>query len=371
MAEKEHSLSENRVNRIGREVHAVCPQFDAEAFARDVVAGFPRLGLKDRIAHTSKELSTHLPVGGLQAVDILLRSLPATPQDAGITNDFGFYIYAPHSHFVAAHCRTGEDLDQALDALRRFTAYFSAEDAMRYFIADFPTETFKVIESWTEDPDHRVRRLASECTRPRLPWSVRIPVDLDAGIPILDRLYGDASRFVTQSVANHLSDIAEDNLPLVLDALGRWRTEGRAAEKEFDFIAREALATRLKKGDAAAYEFLGYPSDPPVELSPIRLESNQLRIGERLVFAADLTAAASTKLRVNYVLSSPTKTGGRREKAYVLKTTAVHAGQTIELSKQHTLKSTATVTLVPGEYTLEIHVNGRRSEPVAFEVSKG
>ncbi|MEU1076203.1 MULTISPECIES: hypothetical protein [unclassified Streptomyces] len=368
MAEKEHSLSENRVNRIGREVHAVCPQFDAEAFARDVVAGFPRLGLKDRIIRTSKGLSTHLPVSGLQAVDILLRSLPATPQDAEITNDFGFYIYAPHSHFVAEHCRNDRDLEQALDALRRFTSYFSAEDAMRYFIADFPTETFKVIESWTADPDHRVRRLASECTRPRLPWSVRIPVAIDAGLPILDRLYGDASRFVTQSVANHLSDIAEDNLPLVLATLGRWRTEGHATQKEFDFIAREALATRLKKGDAAAYEFLGYPSDPPVQLSPVRLESNQLRLGDLLVFAADMTAAASTKVRVNYVISSPTKTGKRRVKAYVLKTTAVQAGQTIELSKGHALKSTATVTLIPGTYSIEIQVNGRSSAPVEFTV---
>ncbi|MFD4610054.1 hypothetical protein ACFWOT_18525 [Streptomyces sp. NPDC058440] len=368
MAEKEHSLSENRVNRIGREVHAVCPQFDAEAFARDVVAGFPRLGLKDRIARTSKGLSTHLPVSGLQAVDVLLRSLPDTPQDAGITNDFGFYIYAPHSHFVAEHCRTRRDLEQALDALRRFTSYFSAEDAMRYFIADFPTETFKVLESWIADPDHRVRRLASECTRPRLPWSVRIPVDLDAGIPILDSLYGDTSRFVTQSVANHLSDIAEDNLPLVLVTLGRWRTEGRATEKEFDFIAREALATRLKKGDAAAYEFLGYPSHPPVELSPVRLENNQLRLGDRLVFAADMTAAASTKVRVNYVISSPTKTGKRRVKAYVLKTTTVQAGQTIELCKEHALKSTATVTLIPGTYAIEIQVNGRSSAPVEFTV---
>ncbi|MFD7615578.1 hypothetical protein [Streptomyces sp. NPDC059802] len=369
MAEKEHSLSENRVNRIGREVHAVCPQFDAEAFARDVVAGFPRLGLKDRIARTSKGLSTHLPVSGLQAVDVLLRSLPATPQDAGITNDFGFYIYAPHSHFVAEHCRNGRDLEQALEALRRFTAYFSAEDAMRYFIADFPTETFKVIESWTADPDHRVRRLASECTRPRLPWSVRIPVDLDAGIPILDHLYGDASRFVTQSVANHLSDIAEDNLPLVLGTLGRWRTEGHASQKEFDFIAREGLATRLKKGDAAAYEFLGYPSDPPVALSPVRLETTRLRLGDQLLFTADLTATAATRLRINYVLSSPTKTGKRRVKAYVLKTTALAAGQRIELSKQHALKSTATVTLVPGTYTLEIQVNGRPSAPAQFHVA--
>ncbi|MEU9167662.1 hypothetical protein AB0D34_07665 [Streptomyces sp. NPDC048420] len=371
MAEKEHALSVNRINRIATEVHAVCPEFDAEQFARDVVGGFPRLALKARIARTSHGLSTYLPVDGLQAVDVLLRSLPASPEEAGASTDFGLYIYAPHSHFVAQYCRSGPDLEQALEALRRLTPYFSAEDAMRYFIRDFPTETFKAVESWTEDPDHRVRRLASECTRPRLPWSVNIPVGIDAGLPILDRLYGDANRFVTQSVANHLHDIAEDDLNLVLGTLGRWKSEGRAEQKEFAFIAREALRSRLKKGDTAAYEFLGYPSNPPAELSPIRLERTQLRLGETLVFAADLTASASTNLRVNYVLCSPTKTGKRREKAYVLKTTAAQAGQTITLGKQHLLRSTATVTLMPGEYTLEIHVNSRRSEPVAFHVTEG
>lgn len=94
-------------------------------------------------------------------------------------------------------------------------------------------------------------------------------------------------------------------------------------------------------------------------------------IGERLVFAADLTARASTKLRMNYVLSSPTKSGGRRVKTYTLKTTTIQAGQTIELSRQYAQKSTSTVTLVPGEYTLQIQVNGRRSKPVVFNVTEG
>ncbi len=369
MAEKEHALSETRINRIGREVQAACPEFDAEAFAHDVLGDLPGLGLKARIARTSQALHTHLPVGGLEAADVLLRSLPATPQDAGVEVDFGLYVYAPHSHFVAEYCRTGADLEQALEALRRLTSYFSAEDAMRYFIRDFPTETLKVIQTWTEDPDHRVRRLASESTRPRLPWSVNIPLDEDAGLPVLDRLHADTSRFVTQSVANHLHDIADTNLDLVLQTLARWRTAGQATQKEFDFLAREALRSRLKKGDDVAYEFLGYPSDPPVELSPIRLDRSELRIGETLVFAADLTAQGDAKVRVNYVVDSPTKTGKRRQKVYVLKTTEIQAGQSIELGKRHVLKSTATVALVPGDYALEIHVNGRRSEPAAFRVT--
>ncbi|MEU0108297.1 hypothetical protein ABZ313_23465 [Streptomyces sp. NPDC006251] len=368
MAEKEHALSENRIKRIGTEVQAVCPEFDAEQFVRDVVGDFPRLALKARIARTSQGLSTYLPVDGLPAVDVLLRSLPPSPEEAGASTDFGLYIYAPHSHFVAEYCRTGPDLEQALEALRRLTPYYSAEDAMRYFIRDFPTETFKAIESWTEDPDHRVRRLASECTRPRLPWSANIPVGIDAGLPILDQLCGDASRFVTQSVANHLHDIAEDDLALVLDTLGRWREAGCVEQTSFDFIARQALRSRLKKGDEAAYEFLGFPSSPPVELTPIRLEETQVRIGDTLSFAADLTATSAAKLRVNYVISSPTKTDKRRTKAYVLKTTEVKAGQTITLNKRHSLRSTASVSLIPGSYTLELQVNGSRFTTKEFQV---
>ncbi|WP_331732515.1 hypothetical protein OG613_48125 (plasmid) [Streptomyces sp. NBC_00015] len=368
MAEKEHALSETRIRRIATEVLAVCPAFDAKAFTREVLADLPRLGLKERIARTSEVLGTHLPVTGMKAVDVRLRSLPSTPEMAGAESDFGLYIYAPNSAFVARYCRTREDLEPALDALRRMTSYFSAEVAMRFFLRDFPEETLKVIETWTGDPDHRVRRLASESMRPRLPWSLNIPRELGAGLPVLDQLCDDPSRFVRQSAANHLHDIAEDDLALVLDTLGRWKGAAHAKQTDFDFIARQALRSRLKKGDDAAYGFLGYPSNPPVRLSLIRLEHTQVRIGDTLSFAADLTATAAVKLRVNYVISSPTKTAKRRVKEYLLKTTEVEAGRTIVLSKRHSLRSTATVALMPGSYTLELHVTGCRFDTEAFQV---
>ena len=142
------------------------------------------------------------------------------------------------------------------------TPYFSAEDAVRYFINDFPEDTITAIDAWTRDADHRVRRLASESTRPRLPWSPRITLAIDAALPMLERLHADPSRFVTRSVANHLHDIAFDRPDIVLDTLGRWKPSAQTAREEFTFIAREALRTRLKAGHPAAYEFLGYPSRP-------------------------------------------------------------------------------------------------------------
>ena len=365
---KEQALNRTRITRIGREVQAAYPAFDAEGFTRDVLADFPQLELKARIARTSEALRTYLPGAGAQAVELLLRSLPPTPEDGGATTDFGLYLYAPHSDFVARFCRTGEDLECALDALRRLTPYFSAEDATRYFINDFTDETLKAIESWTQDTDHRVRRLASESTRPRLPWSPRITLELDAALPVLERLYTDSSRFVTRSVANHLHDIAFERLDIALETLSRWKSSARATRKEFDFIARETLRTRLKKGDAAAYEFLEYPNDAPVKLSPILLQRTQLRDGDTLEFAVDLTTTAPAKLRVNYVISSPGQRGTRREKVYFLKTATATPGQTLQLAKQHALRSTSTSALTPGAYTLAIQVNGRRLSHADFHV---
>ncbi|WP_150136049.1 hypothetical protein [Streptomyces hyaluromycini] len=94
---KETALNAERIARIGREVHSACPEFDIDSFVKSVTADLPRLELSARIARTSEGLHAHLPVTGPDALDILLRSLPPTPEAAGVTNDFGLHIYSPHS----------------------------------------------------------------------------------------------------------------------------------------------------------------------------------------------------------------------------------------------------------------------------------
>src|SRR5437762_13552053 len=112
---KDRALNAERIARIGREVQTVLPTFDADGFATDVMADLPRLELKARIARTAKGLHDHLPVTGAEA---LLRSLPPTPQAAGVTNDSGLHLYSPHSDYVARYCRTADDVVHSLDALR-------------------------------------------------------------------------------------------------------------------------------------------------------------------------------------------------------------------------------------------------------------
>jgi 3-methyladenine DNA glycosylase AlkC len=365
---KETALNAERIVRIGREVQAVCPDFDAAGFVTSVMADLPQLELGARIARTSKGLHAHLPVTGPDAVDILLRSLPPTPEAAGVTNDFGLHLYAPHSDYVSRYLRTAEHLGQALAALARMTRYFSAELPVRHFLADFPDEAMKAIDAWTRDEDFRVRRLASEATRPLLPWAPRIMLPADAGLSVLEHLYDDTHLYVRTSVANHLCDIAATQPDLVLATLQRWRESGRLADEQFAFLARNALRNRLKEGWPPAYAVLGYAHDAPLTLTPLTLDRTELRDGDILNFSTALTTTTTAPVHVMIVITTTGPDGRPREKVSFLRRATSKPGQELRLAKAHPLRSTGRWKLSPGSYSLALQINGRRFPSVPFTV---
>ncbi|MQS17366.1 hypothetical protein F7Q99_35590 [Streptomyces kaniharaensis] len=366
---KERALNPDRIARIGREMQAACPGFDAASFTAQVTADLPSLELKARIARTAEGLHQHLPVTGPAALDTVLRSLPATPEAAGAETEFGLYIYAPHSAYVAAHHLHPERLGQAFAALATITPYFSAEDAVRAFLTTYPEQTLTAAATWATAADHRVRRLASEALRPHLPWSVGTGLPVDTALPLLDALHADSSRFVTTSVANHLRDIARTQPDLVLATLARWRSEGRATNTELAFITREALKARLKDGWPPAYTILGYDPQAAVSVSPLRLTNTHYRLGDGLAFEADLTAPTDTPVHVMYVLTRTDPGTQAREKVAHLTRATVKAGTPLRLSKTHLLKSTGTTALAPGSYHLALQVNGRRHPPALLRIT--
>src|SRR5215213_8958127 len=58
------------------------------------------------------------------------------------------------------------------------------------------------------------------------PWALSLTLPYDVGIPLLDRLFADPTRYVTGSVANHVNDISEKDPHLALDTLEWWRGSG-------------------------------------------------------------------------------------------------------------------------------------------------
>ncbi len=124
-----------------------------------------------------------------------------------------------------------------INAIKAFAAdhHFGVREwawmAVRAIIVAEPTLAIKALTSWTQDPDANVRRFASEATRPRGVWAASIPLlrkEPQHGLPILEALKWDATRYVEDSVANWLNDAAKDNPEWVKELLAKWKQEGVA-----------------------------------------------------------------------------------------------------------------------------------------------
>src|SRR6185312_8644794 len=99
---------------------------------------------------------------------------------------------------------TGAAFDDAMAVMAELTPLLSAEFAIRTLLRHDLDRALPVVQEWTAAPDEHVRRLATEGTRPYLPWSVRVPQILarpGVTVAILDALYRDESAYVRRSVA--------------------------------------------------------------------------------------------------------------------------------------------------------------------------
>ena len=367
---KESAMNRARVESLAGDLSRAAPSFDARGFVTTVMAQLPELELKARIACVADALASHLPADIGAATTIILAALPPHDDATFTGSDFGIYTYAPYSDFIARYGCSRENLVSSLDALKEITKHFTSEDALRYFLNAFPDETMKAVAEWSRDSDYHVRRLASEGTRPKLPWSPRITLPTHAAIPVLDSLFSDRSRFVTQSVANHLNDIAGTDPDLVLSSLHRWRNSSRQQPKEMEFIVRQSLRTLVKKGHPGAFEFLGLSTAPAVEVAELRLETSTVAIGAGLGFDCTLrvTGTSAERVVIDYVLTYPRARSGHGEAVFKGTTLDLSPGESRTVSRTQPLRSTASRKLAPGPSRLHIQINGRRIAEAAFEL---
>lgn len=88
-----------------------------------------------------------------------------------------------------------------------------------------PAQAIALLCDWTLDASPRVRRFASEATRPRGVWSAHVPAlkrnpELAEGI--LYGLRGDASGYVQDSVGNWLNDASKSRPDWVESTCATW-----------------------------------------------------------------------------------------------------------------------------------------------------
>lgn len=118
--------------------------------------------------------------------------------------------------------------------------------AVRDEIAGDVEQAVRLLQAWAVHPDPNIRRFASEATRPRGVWCAQIDVlkqEPWRGLPLLEPLRADASRYVQNSVANWLNDAAKTQPAWVVEVCERW-SRGRVPEPTRYIVRRAQRSMR-------------------------------------------------------------------------------------------------------------------------------
>ena len=359
-----------RVGFLAGLVASAAPRFDGLEFERAVMARLHDLELKARIEWIAECLDAALPGGFGALADEIIAALPAPCDPTLRDDDFGDFIFASLGALVVR--RGMQDPERALDVLEEVTQRFSMEYALRPFINAHAEVVFDRLSAWCEHDHYHVRRLVSEGTRPRLPWGIGITTAPERTLPLLDRLHGDGTRFVTRSVANHLNDLSKVMPGAVMDRLEAWAATRRQSEDELAWMRQHALRTLIKAGDARAMALLGYHHDAPVRLVALTLDQSRVTLGEQISFAVVLESEETCPVLVDYVLEFHRGEGlPPRTKVMKLGQGVVQPGQPLRLFKRYRVpKGATTVKIVPGPHRVGAQVNGRLLRRVDFEVTE-
>jgi 3-methyladenine DNA glycosylase AlkC len=226
------------------------------------------------------------------------------------------------------------------------------------------------LEEWSRHENCHVRRLASEGTRPRLPWTMRLPQFIDDPRPvlkILNNLKADPVLLVRRSVANNLNDIAKDNPDLVVETLREWQ---QIENEGTQWIIGHASRTLVKQGNKAALALLGYSPNPAIRVKNLKIENHKINLGDALNFSFEVqsTGDDSQNLMIDYIIHHMKANGKLSPKVFKLAKKRLKAGETLHISKNHSIKPITTRKYYPGQHRLEIQINGQVWADAAFEL---
>lgn len=346
------------LEQFGMKLKDAWKPFNVELFVGEARReDWAELELKPRIRRIAEALGAALPRDYVEALDVLY----LIDEEC-----IGFpYLFFPD--FVEVFGRGEEHWERSMEALARFTQRSSSEFAVRPFIIEHPERMIPQLLEWADDPDEHVRRLASEGSRPRLPWGQaieRFKKDPSPMLPVLEKLKADPSLYVRKSVANHLNDIAKDHPDLVLSIAGKWLGE----HEWTDWIVRHACRTLVKRADPRAMALFGYAAhdaaaESLVQAAELKLSETGIAIGGEVklhyrIQFKDNGTTERFKLRVEYGIAF-VKSGGKTSlKRFLLSDREFTQGEVIEHMRVHRFADLTTRKHYPGTHVITLWVNG-------------
>jgi 3-methyladenine DNA glycosylase AlkC len=360
----EELVSIKCIEELGELLAATAPA-RSWAATRAVPATLAALGLSDRVRAVRDALLADLPAEYADSEAVIDRAL----RDPRFT---GWMIWPVTEALANRALTSGEPgaFDAGLGLLARLTTRLTGEFAIRAFLNADLDRTLRAARTWTTSPDEHVRRLASEGTRPRLPWARKVPALFTspaATQPILDALHDDPAEYVRRSVANHLNDISRIDPALAVATASRWIT----ADGQVSPVVRHGLRTLVKQANPGALSLLGFGPPDTLLVDGPHLAAGIVAPGQALEFSLTVTnnGPVSVKAAIDYVVHYRKASGTLAPRVYKLTIRTLAPGETLAVTRSQPFRPVTTRRHYPGEHALELQVNGARYGRAQFTLT--
>ncbi|WP_443946130.1 DNA alkylation repair protein [Pedobacter sp. AW1-32] len=351
-------------DKLSNALLEVLPDFDRQRFLAGIFSDeFPQMELKERMRHTTVVLHQFLPEDFSKAIQIIYQTIDVLRQRAIGEDGLAFMFFADYIETYGLN-----DFETAIEAIEFITQFVSCEFAVRPFLLKYGEQMLAEMLKWSTHANHKVRRLASEGSRPRLPWAMGIPhlkENPEVVLPILENLKNDSSEWVRRSVANNLNDIAKSHPNVVIDTAKRWKN----ISAETDAIIKHGSRTLLKQGHPEILQYYGL-NHHEVGVSNVIIHNPEIRIGDSLEFSFSLANLKNMdqKIRLEYAIYYKKQNGQNTRKVYKISERIYPAGAEIIITRKQKFIPVTTRVFHSGEHHLAITVNGAEKEKHNFDL---
>lgn len=353
-------FNEKFVNKLATLIKTYDESFKKDTYVKTIMQALEELELKHRMRLISSEIKNHTDLPYIKILEVLKKSKAhfSKEENIGLTT-----LVFPD--FVEVYGLN--DFDISMQALEFFTINSSSEFAVRHFLIKDEKKALEYFYKWSKSENEHIKRLASEGSRPRLPWGISLPSfkkDPSFILPILEELKNDESLYVRRSVANNLNDVAKDNEDIVREFI----KVNIGKSKNCDWLLKHGARTLLKKGDIKTLDFFGFRKIQDLEISDFILDK-KVNIGEYLNFSFSLTSSEKFgSLRVEYEIDFLMANEKRSKKVFMI-SSSINKNSTKDINKRHNFKKITTRKYYQGIHYLSLIINGEKVVRKSFTLS--
>ncbi|MBW3518569.1 DNA alkylation repair protein [Flavobacterium sp. NKUCC04_CG] len=345
-------------------LNEVIPDFKESLFIEKIYANqFLEKEWKDRMLHVTEVLHVFMPADFNRAAPLLMDLITVLQQQNNQEEKLAYIFLAEYISKYGIH-----DMKTAIPLLEHTTQFISCEFAVRPFILKYPEPMLLQLYLWSQHENYKVRRFASEGSRPKLPWSMALPLlqkDPTLSFKILENLIDDVHPWVRKSVANHLNDISKDNPEKALIFAKKWKNNSI----ESAAIIKHGMRTLLKQGQPDVLAL--YDLDAVgIEVSKFKINTPSVTIGTVLDFEFQIENhnLLDKIIRLEYAVYYQKANGQLNKKVFKISERSFKPLEKSMVKRKQSFKIITTRVFYTGLHQLTLIINGQESEKLDFQL---